>query len=63
MFDVDYCLKSNPDVEAAGINPLLHYLGTGTKEGRDPHPLFDSSFYLERNRDVAEAGITPLGQA
>lgn len=33
-FDTSAYLASNPDVAAAGVNPLLHYLGFGYYEGR-----------------------------
>lgn len=60
LFDSDWYLQQNPDVAAAGINPLQHYMQHGWHEGRDPNPLFDTSFYLEKNPDVAQAGINPL---
>ena len=60
LFSSSFYLEGNPDVAAAGVNPLAHYLATGGFEGRDPHPYFDSSFYLEGNPDVAAAGMNPL---
>lgn len=33
-FDVKFYLESNPDVKEAGINPLIHYILFGEKEGR-----------------------------
>ena len=47
-------------VQAAGLEPLSHYLDFGWKEGRSPHPLFDPKWYLERNPDVQAAGVEPL---
>ncbi len=35
-FDAAYYLRENPDVAAAGIDPLVHYLSSGRKEGRFP---------------------------
>jgi glycosyltransferase involved in cell wall biosynthesis len=60
LFDSSFYLQLNPDVAAAGVDPLVHYLASGGLEGRDPHPLFDSSFYLQSNPDVAAAGVNPL---
>ena len=60
LFDSKYYLENNPDVAAAGINPLYHYLAYGIAEGRNPNPLFDTSYYLKNNPDVAAAGINPL---
>ena len=60
LFDGDWYLDRNPDVRAAGINALSHYLQHGAVEGRDPNPLFDGDWYLDRNPDVRAAGINPL---
>ena len=59
-FDAAYYLAHNPDVAAAGVDPLLHYETEGWKEGRDPSALFDTDYYLKQNPDVAAAGIDPL---
>jgi GT2 family glycosyltransferase len=53
-------LRTYPDVAAAGINPLLHYLKSGGVTGRNPSPLFDSAWYLSTYPDVAAAGVNPL---
>ena len=50
----------NPDVRSVNINPFEHYIETGGREGRDPHPLFSSKWYLEQYLDVASAGLNPL---
>lgn len=60
LFDREWYLQCNPDVAAAGINPLTHYITKGAAEGRDPHPLFDSDWYLQHNPDVAASGANPL---
>jgi GT2 family glycosyltransferase/glycosyltransferase involved in cell wall biosynthesis len=60
LFDSKWYLAQNPDVAAARINPLLHYLRHGPADGRDPNPLFDTSWYLVQNPDVAAAGTNPL---
>jgi RTX calcium-binding nonapeptide repeat (4 copies) len=60
LFDASYYLAKNPDVAAAGINPLDHFSLYGWREGRDPSPFFDTSAYLTANPDVAAAGINPL---
>ncbi len=44
FFDRNWYLKENPDVVKAGINPLLHYIKYGRKEGRSAIPArFQSS--------------------
>jgi len=60
LFDRDWYLEQNPDVRAAGIDPLRHYLRYGAGEGRDPNPLFDSDWYLEQNPEVGATGVNPL---
>ncbi len=59
-FDRAWYLAQYPDVEAAGIDPLGHYLSVGGFEGRDPGPRFDSDWYLEQNADVAAGRQNPL---
>ena len=61
LFDADYYLRAYPDVAAARINPLLHFIAAGAFEGRRPHPLFDTTFYLAKYPDVAAAHVNPLG--
>lgn len=60
LFDIDWYLKNNPDVQALGMNPIRHYVVFGAKEGRDPSPSFSTGRYLLDNADVAAAGINPL---
>jgi hypothetical protein len=45
VFDTQFYLAQSPDVRAAGMNPLLHYLRYGAAEGRKPHRLFDPQYY------------------
>ena len=59
-FDGDFYLRSNPDVRAAQLDPLSHFIETGWREGRDPHPLFDSAFYISNNIDVATGDLNPF---
>lgn len=33
-FDTKYYIQANPDVKDAGVNPFIHYLTEGLKEGR-----------------------------
>jgi predicted nucleic acid-binding Zn-ribbon protein len=39
LFDPAWYLKNNPDVAAAGVDPIKHYLSHGAVEGRQPRPL------------------------
>lgn len=46
LFDAEFYLRANPDVAAARMDPLRHYLKHGAREQRQPHPLFDPVHYL-----------------
>jgi hypothetical protein len=67
-FDTAKYLTANPDVKAAGVDPLAHFLGNGAQEGRQPFALdhlmatngFDYVYYLQHNPDVYAAGVDPL---
>jgi hypothetical protein len=61
LFDSDWYLQRNPDVRAAGLNPLLHYIEYGAAEGRNPCAQFDSAWYLLSNPDLSPGKLTPLG--
>lgn len=61
LFDAAWYLKRYPDVEEAGIDPLLHYHRHGADEERDPHPLFDSTWYRSNYPEVNTSWMTPLG--
>ena len=59
-FDRRFYLAENPDVAAGGLDPLLHFMEAGWREGRDPAPWFSVSDYLELNPDVAASAIPPF---
>lgn len=59
FFSTSYYLKTNPDVEASGMNALLHYASHGADElHRQPHPDFHARLYAQR-RGLAK-GTNPL---
>ena len=47
-FDIDFYLKTQPDVAAADVDPFTHFITTGFREGRNPHPSFHVQFYLQQ---------------
>jgi hypothetical protein len=59
-FDPEYYLAANPDVAAAGVDPLDHFLSSGWREGRNPNLWFSVAHYLDFYPDVAAAGINPF---
>lgn len=60
LFDAEFYLAQNPDVSAAGLDPLEHYLEWGYREGREPSFFFSGTRYIQENPDVASAGMNPL---
>ena len=60
LYDSGWYVAHNPDVALSGQNPLVHWITTGWKEGRNPHPGFDTSWYLAQNPEVAALGMNPL---
>lgn len=50
--DRAWYLRRYPDVAAAGVDPVEHYLQSGWREGRDPRPDFSTSGYREANEDA-----------
>ncbi len=56
LFDADWYLQAYPDVAAAGVDPLAHFLGFPA-ERRNPNALFDSRAW------AAERGLDPTANA
>src|SRR5262249_937616 len=52
--------SQNHDVWNAHVDPTLHYMTFGWKEGRDPDAFFSTSTYLSKYADVRVAGVNPL---
>lgn len=53
-------LRENLDIARGGVDPALHFLRDGHKEGRDPGPKFDVSGYLEAHPELKGSGKNPL---
>ncbi|MGO8857001.1 MAG: glycosyltransferase family 9 protein [Steroidobacteraceae bacterium] len=60
LFDPEYYLKSNPDIAALNVDPLLHYLEQGCRERRDPSASFDTSYYLGLCDVLGETPVNAL---
>jgi GT2 family glycosyltransferase len=58
LFERHFYLSSNPDVRAAGMDPVVHYLKYGSKEGRDPSPYVSEAAYRNRYPDVSASGMS-----
>jgi glycosyltransferase involved in cell wall biosynthesis len=55
-----YYLKRYPDVKASGMDPILHYMYYGFKEGKNPNPIFNGKYYLKKYDDVKSSNLNPL---
>ena len=58
--DQDWYLETYPDIAAAGMDPVSHYLQFGWREGRDPRRDFSTRGYLAVHEEVARAGQNPF---
>jgi glycosyltransferase involved in cell wall biosynthesis len=45
LFDRKFYLATYADVDAAGMDPLRHYIDFGAREMRSPNPWFDANYY------------------
>jgi len=59
-FDPIWYRSVNPDVRAAGVDPLQHYVFHGAGEQRDPAEAFDAEFYAAACPDLATKDISPV---
>ena len=60
LFDAAWYRRTYPDLARDDIDPILHYLRDGWREGRQPGPAFDGVSYQIANPDLANIGINPL---
>ncbi|URQ74226.1 MAG: DUF616 domain-containing protein [Candidatus Ochrobactrum gambitense] len=60
LFDKEWYIAHNPDVKSAGVNPVIHFMRNGDREGRNPGPFFDGHRYLQANPDVRQAQFNSL---
>lgn len=58
--DSDWYLNQYPDVKQSGIDPALHFMRYGWREGRNPSIFFDVPFYLDCHADVRSSDVNPL---
>lgn len=60
LFDEGYYLKNYVDVRLSGMDPILHYIYYGYKEGKKPNPQFDSDYYMKAHADVRNSKLNPI---
>ena len=47
LFDAVFYLQQDEDMSPLHIDPLIHYVEQGWREGRNPNPLFESHWYRQ----------------
>jgi O-antigen biosynthesis protein len=60
LFDAEYYLRSNPDIAALNVDPLMHYLERGAIELRNPSEAFDAQHYAQLCQERGEHVENPL---
>jgi glycosyltransferase involved in cell wall biosynthesis len=60
MFDEKFYILTYPDVRKSGVDPIVHYLKAGWKEGRKPNKNFDTDFYTKHYKDIDFNKINPF---
>jgi hypothetical protein len=60
LFDEAYYCDAYPEIRAAHLDPLLHYLETGAAELRNPSKAFDARYYVALCRKRGEQIDNPL---
>ncbi len=60
LFDTRYYLRQNEDIRTADINPLLHFINWGWKEGRNPSESFNTKLYLSEHPELKNSKRNPL---
>jgi glycosyltransferase involved in cell wall biosynthesis len=60
LLPLKWYLAKNPDIAAAGVDPVEHWYFHARTERRNPNFLFSTAYYLKNNKDVAESDLNPL---
>ena len=60
LFDLDWYLKTYPDLENISMSPIEHFVKYGAYEGRSPGPGFNTRKYTRQNPDVLIDKENPL---
>ncbi|MDR3536243.1 MAG: hypothetical protein P4L71_07060 [Acetobacteraceae bacterium] len=60
LVDAAWYRAQNPDIVAAGLDPVVHFVRYGAQEGRAPNRYFNTAWYVAQNPDIVAAGLNPL---
>lgn len=59
-FDAEFYLECNPDVAKSGMDPIIHFIEFGAKEGRNPTSYFSTTRYMALFGHEISAGQNPF---
>lgn len=59
-FDPVWYLQRYRDVQTSGLDPSIHYLLHGWREGRQPTREFDPAFYVDQFGHLMPPGVVPF---
>jgi hypothetical protein len=60
FFRPAWSLRENLDVAQSGVEPALHFLRDGYREGRDPGPKFSLRRYMDKHPLLEGSRVNPL---
>jgi len=60
VFNTDYYLGRNKDLDGDALTPLGHYLSRSNSERISPHPFFDQEYYCSTYPNVDKSPLDPL---
>jgi ADP-heptose:LPS heptosyltransferase/GT2 family glycosyltransferase len=60
LFDAEFYVRAYPEIAKLNIDPLMHYIERGGREGLDPSADFDTAHYLNQCGDPDEKPANPL---
>lgn len=60
LFDKAYYYNTYPDVRRVDMDPIMHYIKYGWKEGRNPSIRFNTHDYWDAYPEIMEANQNPL---
>lgn len=60
LFDPQWYLATNPDVLAAGVDPVMHFVEHGAQEGRNPSRVFVTQAYQAEYPETGQSPVNPL---
>ncbi|HVY16945.1 MAG TPA: glycosyltransferase [Rhodopila sp.] len=60
VLDADWYARRYPDVIAAKLTPLIHFLNHGVHEWREPNAFFNGAWYVKHYPDIEASGTNPL---